>query len=135
MIGADPRLYAGILGGGNISDTHARAAAGVAAVRVSAVYGQNVARAAKLAERAAAVAYDDLDRFLDHRPMDFVAIGSPSGLHAEQAIAAISRGLHVIDFGAPVIDPPGKVARSKSTASNPTSNSPTTVETRWCTLG
>jgi UDP-N-acetyl-2-amino-2-deoxyglucuronate dehydrogenase len=28
--------------------------------------------------------------------MDIVAIGSPSGLHAEQAIAAIQRGLHVI---------------------------------------
>jgi UDP-N-acetyl-2-amino-2-deoxyglucuronate dehydrogenase len=88
--------YLGILGGGNISDTHARAAAGVAAVRVSAVYGQNVERSAQLADRAGAVAYADLDRFLDHKPMDFVAIGSPSGFHAEQAMAAISRGLHVI---------------------------------------
>ncbi len=43
-----------------------------------------------------AVAYDDLARFLDHRPMDIVAIGSPSGLHAEQAIAAARRGLHVL---------------------------------------
>ena len=88
--------YAGILGGGNISDTHARAVAGVAAVRVSAVYGQNAERSAQLACRAGAAAYADLDRFLDHRPMDFVAIGSPSGLHAEHAMAAISRGLHVI---------------------------------------
>jgi len=89
-------LHAGILGGGNISDTHARAAGAVAGVHVAAVYGQNVDRAAGLAERSNAVAYADLDRFLDHRPMDFVAIGSPSGLHAEQAMAAISRGLHVI---------------------------------------
>ena len=28
--------------------------------------------------------------------MDMVAIGSPSGLHAEQAIAAVQRGLHVL---------------------------------------
>jgi predicted dehydrogenase len=96
LIRDDPRLHAGILGGGNISDTHARAAAGVAAVRVSAVCGQNAERAAQLAARAGAAAYADLDRFLDHQPMDFVAIGSPSGLHAEHAIAAISRGLHVI---------------------------------------
>ena len=34
--------------------------------------------------------------FLDHRPMDIVAIGSPSGLHAEQATAAVRRGLHVL---------------------------------------
>jgi predicted dehydrogenase len=96
VIREDPRLHIGILGGGNISDTHARAAAGVAAVRVSAVYGQNPARSAQLAARAGAVAYSDLERFLDHTPMDAVAIGSPSGLHAEHAIAAISRGLHVI---------------------------------------
>ena len=88
--------YVGILGGGNISDTHARAAAGVAAVRVSAVYGQNAERSAQLAGRAGATPYADLDRFLDHRPMDVVAIGSPSGLHAEHAMAAVSRGLHVI---------------------------------------
>jgi predicted dehydrogenase len=42
------------------------------------------------------VAYDDLDRFLAHRPMDLVAIGSPSGLHAEHGIAAARRGLHVL---------------------------------------
>jgi predicted dehydrogenase len=89
-------FHLGILGGGNISDTHARAAAGVAAVRVSAVYGQNAARAAQLADREGAVAYAELARFLDHKPMDAVAIGSPSGLHAEHAIGAISRGLHVI---------------------------------------
>src|SRR5258708_8283779 len=28
--------------------------------------------------------------------MDMVAIGSPSGLHAEQATAAVRRGLHVL---------------------------------------
>ena len=28
--------------------------------------------------------------------MDVVAIGSPSGVHAEQAIAAVRRGLHVL---------------------------------------
>ena len=80
--------YLGILGGGNISDTHARAAAGVAAVRVSAVYGQNVERSAQLAARAGAVAYADLDRLLDHKPMDFVAIGSRSGLHATMCVKA-----------------------------------------------
>ena len=46
--------------------------------------------------RYGGAAYDDVGRFLDHRPLDVVAIGSPSGLHAEQTIAAIRRGLHVI---------------------------------------
>src|SRR5258706_5859765 len=40
--------------------------------------------------------YCDFEEFLGHRPMDFVAIGSPSGLHAEQGIAAARHGLHVL---------------------------------------
>jgi UDP-N-acetyl-2-amino-2-deoxyglucuronate dehydrogenase len=86
----------GIIGGGNISDTHARAAAAIPGVRVVACYGANRERTATLAERHGAAVYGDLDAFLHHRPMDVVAIGSPAGLHAEQGIAAARRGLHVL---------------------------------------
>jgi predicted dehydrogenase len=86
----------GILGGGNISDTHARAALGIPGVTIAAVYGANREKAGRLAQAYGGTVYDDLDRFLDHRPLDIVAIGSPSGLHADQAIAAIGRGLHVL---------------------------------------
>jgi len=89
-------MKVGILGGGNISDTHARAAAAIPGVSVVACCGANRERTAKLAERHNAAVYDDIDRFLDHRPMDIVAIGSPSALHAEQGIAAAKRGLHVL---------------------------------------
>jgi len=85
----------GIIGAGGISDTHVRAARSIDGVSVVAVYGANAQRVAALAESAGAVAYSDLDAFLDH-PMDMVAIGSPSGLHADQAIAAVRRGLHVL---------------------------------------
>jgi UDP-N-acetyl-2-amino-2-deoxyglucuronate dehydrogenase len=85
----------GILGAGGISDTHARAARAIAGVDVVAVHGRNKDKTAALATSAGAVAYDDFDAFLAH-PMDIVAIGSPSGIHAEQAIAAIRRGLHVL---------------------------------------
>ncbi|HET7694383.1 MAG TPA: Gfo/Idh/MocA family oxidoreductase [Vicinamibacterales bacterium] len=85
----------GILGAGGISDTHVRAAQGIDGVEVVAVHGGNRDKAAALAHRAGAVAYDTLESFLA-APMDAIAIGSPSGLHAEQAIAAIRRGLHVI---------------------------------------
>jgi predicted dehydrogenase len=86
----------GILGAGSISDTHARAANSIPGVEVVAVYGRNVERAQRLAAAHGGIAYDSLDRFLDHRPMDIVAIGSPSALHAEQGIAAADRGLHVL---------------------------------------
>ena len=89
-------MNVGILGGGNISDTHARAAAAIPGVRVVACYGGNRERAAKIAAQHGAAVYDDLDSFLDHRPMEIVAIGSPSGLHAQQGIAAARRGLHVL---------------------------------------
>ena len=86
----------GIVGGGNISDTHARAAQSIPGVEVVAFYGANRERTAKLAAQYGVPVYEDYDRFLSHRPMDVVAIGSPSGLHAEQGIAAVRRGLHVL---------------------------------------
>jgi predicted dehydrogenase len=89
-------MQIGIVGGGNISETHARAAQSIPGVAVAAIYGANRERTARLGQQHGAAVYDDFERFLDHRPMDLVAIGSPSGLHAEQGIAAARRGLHVL---------------------------------------
>jgi UDP-N-acetyl-2-amino-2-deoxyglucuronate dehydrogenase len=86
----------GILGAGNISETHARAATAIPDTQVVAVHGGNRERAAQMANAYGALAYDTLDGFLAHAPMDVVAIGSPSGLHAAQGIAACERGLHVL---------------------------------------
>jgi len=85
----------GIIGAGGISGTHVRAAQGIECVEIVAVYGGNREKTAALALDAKATAYGDFARFLTH-PMDIVAIGSPSGLHAEQGIAAARRGLHVL---------------------------------------
>lgn len=89
-------IRVGLLGGGNISDTHGRAAVSIPGVEIAAVCGANAQKTTRLAAAHRAAAYDDLDSFLTHRPMDLVAIGSPSGLHGEQAIAAARRGLHVL---------------------------------------
>jgi predicted dehydrogenase len=86
----------GILGGGNISETHARAALSVPGVEIAAFCGQSRDKVARLAREYGGGAYTEIDSFLAHRPMDVVAIGSPSGVHAEQGIAAVSRGLHVL---------------------------------------
>ena len=87
----------GIAGAGGISDTHARAASHIAGVDVVAVHGSNLAKARAVAGSAGTspAVYGEYSEFLAH-PMDVVAIGSPSGLHADQAIAAVRRGLHVI---------------------------------------
>jgi len=89
-------IHIGLMGGGNISETHARAARAIPGVTIAAVYGTNASKVGKLCQTYGGTPYQDLDAFLRHRPMDFVAIGSPSGLHATQGIAAARRGLHVL---------------------------------------
>lgn len=86
----------GIMGGGNIGETHARAVQELQGVELAAVYGENAVRVGALAERHGARAYHDLDAFLSHRPLDVVLVGSPSGRHAEHAAAAAAKGLHVL---------------------------------------
>jgi predicted dehydrogenase len=89
-------IHVGIIGGGNISQTHARAAREIPGLSISAVFGTNHEKVSRLAAEHAAAPYSDFQEFLAHRPMDLVAIGSPSGLHAEHGIAAARRGLHVL---------------------------------------
>ncbi len=88
-------MRVGLIGGGNISETHARAAQ-AAGAEIAAVFGTNREKVERLAAQYGVAAYFEFEKFLAHRPMDFVAIGSPSGLHAEQGIAAARRGLHVL---------------------------------------
>jgi predicted dehydrogenase len=86
----------GILGGGNISDTHARAALDTPGAEVCAFWNRHAEKARRFAERYGGAPYDDLDRFLRHDGLDAVVVGSPSGLHATHAGAAAERGLHVL---------------------------------------
>jgi UDP-N-acetyl-2-amino-2-deoxyglucuronate dehydrogenase len=88
--------YIGLIGGGNITETHARAARAIPGVEIAAIYGTNAEKVARLCRQHGGKPYSDLDQFLAHCPMDLVAIGSPSGLHAAHGIAAAQRGLHVL---------------------------------------
>ena len=88
--------YIGLIGGGNISDTHARAALAIPGVEISAIYGTHPEKIAKLCANYGGAPFADIEKFLAHRPMDLVIIGSPSGLHAEHGIKAARHGLHVL---------------------------------------
>src|SRR6185436_19500873 len=88
--------HIGIIGGGGISETHARAAREIDGVEIAAFYGDNYEKTAALSKRYGGAVYRDLESLLSHQPLDFVIIGSPSGLHAEQGMAAARRGLHVL---------------------------------------
>ena len=89
-------IHIGLIGGGNITETHARAARAIPGVKIAAIYGTNADKVARLCREYGGVPYQAFEKFLAHRPMDLVAIGSPSGLHATQGIAAAQRGLHVL---------------------------------------
>lgn len=89
-------FHVGLIGGGNISETHARAARSLAGVQIAAVYGTNPEKVARLCREHGGKPFGDFSAFLTHRPMDLVIVGSPSGLHARQGIAAAGHGLHVL---------------------------------------
>lgn len=89
-------IRVGLIGGGNISATHARAANAIPGASVVAIYGTNHAKVNRLSQGYSAQPYTDFEAFLNHGSLDMVAIGSPSGLHATQGIAAAKRGLHVL---------------------------------------
>lgn len=88
--------HIGLIGGGNISETHARAAKAIPGVEISAIFGTNRSNVERLCREYGGSPYTDFEALLRHRPMTFVIIGSPSGLHAEQGIAAAQHGLHVL---------------------------------------
>ena len=89
-------FHVGLIGGGNISETHARAARAISRVEIAAVYGTNFEKVRRLCRDHGGTPFEDFSAFLTHRPMDLVIIGSPSGLHARQGIAAAEQGLHVL---------------------------------------
>src|SRR4051812_22668068 len=99
-------MRVGIIGGGGISETHARAVQAIEGLTIEAVYGANASRPTAPAAEGGATASGDLDRFLDHQ-VDMVILGRPSALHADQGIAAARRGLHLL------IEKPIDVATAK----------------------
>lgn len=89
-------IQVGLIGGGNISETHARAVRAIAGAEIAAVYGTNRAKVERLCREYGGRPYSEFEAFLNHRPMQMVAVGNPSGLHATHGIAAAERGLHVL---------------------------------------
>lgn len=64
---------------------------------LAAVYSRSSDRAKAFADKhGAASGYDDYDRLLSDPDVDVVYIASPNGVHAEQALAALKAGKHVL---------------------------------------
>jgi len=68
-------IQVGILGAGNISETHARAVQQIEGAEIVAVYGQNQEKAARLSQLYGGTLYQNLLTSFAHRPMNMVVIG------------------------------------------------------------
>ncbi len=88
-------LRVGFVGGGGITETHARAAGDCPDLEITGFCGSNEKKISALAAEHGGKAFGRLDDLLG-LGLDLVVIGSPSGLHAEQGMAAVARGVHVL---------------------------------------
>ena len=86
----------GVAGCGMIGKVQAEAIASIPGARLLAVCARDEKRVAEFAVRFGATGYTDYGQFLGHPGLRIVNICTPSGLHAEQGIAAARAGKHVL---------------------------------------
>lgn len=85
-----------IVGGGMISHIHATAIQSLPNAELAGVTDYNVDKAKEFAAKYAVTAYETLDQMLEDSSVDVVCICTPSGFHAEQSMAALRSGKHVV---------------------------------------
>jgi predicted dehydrogenase len=86
----------GISGAGVIGKLHARALRQVGGVRLRAVTDPAEGAGRALAEATGATWHADYQAMLARPDVDVVILGTPSGLHAEQACLAARAGKHIV---------------------------------------
>lgn len=89
------RHRVGIIGAGQAGERHAVGVASLDNAQVAAIADVDSVRAAALARRFGALAYQDWRMMLD-TPLDIVVVASPHHLHREPTEAAATRGIHVL---------------------------------------
>ena len=111
------KLRFGIVGCGAIGPTHAGAIQQIAVAELVAVADTKIERAQEVAAKFGVTKVYDSERALIADPeIDVVCICTPSGMHADGAVAALEAGKHVIvekpmaPTAALAEEPPGRVA-------------------------
>src|ERR687890_649456 len=90
------KLRFGILGCGVIGSHHAKAIAGLQSAELVAVADVVPELAEELADEHGCTHYASLEEMLSGVDLDAVCVCTPSGMHAEGAIAALEAGKHVV---------------------------------------
>ncbi|HEY0812909.1 MAG TPA: Gfo/Idh/MocA family oxidoreductase [Pseudonocardia sp.] len=92
-----PRLRFAVVGAGVIGKVHAKALSELPELaELVTVVDVDAARAAALADQYGVAAATDLDAVLQREDVDAVCVCTPSGLHADGAVAALEAGKHVV---------------------------------------
>lgn len=95
--GAGDRIRFGVLGCGSIGPTHVGAIQQIQDAQMVAVCDQNADKAQAVAKKYdVAKSYTDYHEMLRDPEIDVVCVCTPSGVHADHAVAALEAGKHVI---------------------------------------
>jgi len=92
------RVKWAVLGCGRVADRRVAPAIGAADnAELVAFFSRSLDRASQYMERHQAdLAFDDLDELLDEPEVEAVYVATPNALHAEQAVACLEAGKHVL---------------------------------------
>ncbi|MFV0416914.1 MAG: Gfo/Idh/MocA family protein [Chthoniobacterales bacterium] len=85
-----------IIGTGSIADFHAAGIKDAKDTRLHSVFNRSFDKAKAFAEKHQTRACSSLEELLSAPELDAVCITSPSGTHAEAAVAALNAGKHIL---------------------------------------
>lgn len=88
------KIRTALIGPGKVADTHARALQELSGF--VAVCGRDAGKTAAFAERYGIQPYTDLARMLREARVDALVVTTPHPQHAENALAALNAGVHVL---------------------------------------
>lgn len=89
-------LRVGLVGCGGMGNEHLKIVHQIRGASLVGVCDDRVERARRMAEQHQTRYWLEFDKFLEESGIQALHICSPTGLHAEQGIAAANRGIHVL---------------------------------------
>jgi UDP-N-acetyl-2-amino-2-deoxyglucuronate dehydrogenase len=88
-------IKTGVVGCGKVGHFHAKAYTALKQSDFVAVYNHNIDRAESFAHEYGVRAYDDFERMVDETGVEALSICTPHPIHAELAVRAARRGIHI----------------------------------------
>lgn len=90
------KIKTGIVGCGKVGNMHATALKNIPESEFTAVCDQDIHRAEAFAKLYGVKAYRDVEEMIEDSKIEEVDICTPHPIHAEQAVKALNKGVHVL---------------------------------------